>query len=726
MFARLGLLAHRWRWAVIAAWAAVTVAGAVFGGSLFDRLTPVDSTDQASESAAADRRATELVSDGEHILAVVQGRDVDDPALVTSISAVVADLTRLTGVTDVDDVYTTGRGEVGPDGLSTIVRVEIAKGLPAAEREALVGRVVDRLHGIDAPSVLVGGQVVAERAFGEQAIHDAIIGESVALVVVAFVLVLILGGLAAASAPLLAAVAAITGSVLGLYLITQVTNVSEYTVNVVTLLGFGLSVDYALLIIYRYREERCTAPLVEALSAATGTAGRAVLIAGLAVGASLGGLALFAEPLLASMAAGGAVVVTAATVCALTLVPALIAVLDKRIPPAGARSWVTGIVAAVRARSPFRGASTPARPVDDSGLLGRLAAYAQRRPGPVALTATVGLLFLAAPFFGVNLGNSDARALPLSVEARQAHDVLQRDFPMTAAAVVTVVVEAPPASAEFRDYLNQLNLLPGVTKMEPRPDVGETAAIVDLTTTGDSAGPEARDVVREVRALDPPFRTLVGGPAAELVDYQDSVTSRLLWVALVVMVSSVVLLFGLTGSLVIPVKALVLNALTLLATLGVLVVVFQWGLGEVVLGFDSWGGVDLTTPLLLFVFVFGLTMDYEVFLLARMKEEWDRHGDNTRAVLAGIQASGHVVTVAATCITIVFLGFMLGGLTAVKEIGVGMAVAVILDVTVVRGLLLPAVMTLLGRWNWWAPERRGRVRVDLESSTRVEVEHLVP
>lgn len=198
-----------------------------------------------------------------------------------------------------------------------------------------------------------------------------------------------------------------------------------------------------------------------------------------------------------------------------------------------------------------------------------------------------------------------------------------------------------------------------------------------------------------------PFPVSVTGPAAEVIDFQESVSSRLPYVVAVVVLAMLALLFALTRSLVVPAKAVLLNALTFVATLGVLVAVFQWGWGEPVLRFESWGALDVTTPLLLFVFIFGLSMDYEVFLLSRVKEEYDRRPDNDRAVLAGIARSGPVVTAAAVCITIVFLGFAAGGLVPVKEIGVGMAVAVILDVTVVRGLLLPAVMGLLGDLNWW-------------------------
>jgi RND superfamily putative drug exporter len=234
---------------------------------------------------------------------------------------------------------------------------------------------------------------------------------------------------------------------------------------------------------------------------------------------------------------------------------------------------------------------------------------------------------------------------------------------------------------------------------------------VDLRPAGPADGEPAQRLVRQLRAMDTTVPVLVAGPAAELIDARESVASRLPIAVAVIVVATAILLFALTGSVVVPVKALCMNVLTLLATLGVLVAVFQWGWGSALLGFEPWGALDLTTPLLLFVFIFGLSMDYEVFLLARIKEEWDRRtaedrAANDRAVLAGITATGPVVTTAALAIGIVFLGFALGDLIAVKEIGVGMTVAVLLDVTVMRGLLLPAVMSLLGAANWWRPGRR--------------------
>jgi RND superfamily putative drug exporter len=435
-------------------------------------------------------------------------------------------------------------------------------------------------------------------------------------------------------------------------------------------------------------------------------AGRAVAISGLAVAVALGGLAAFAEPLLSSMALGGAAIALLTTALALTAVPALLAVVGGRIPPAGTSTWVTQLVEGVRRRLPGSKVGLAERRT----LLVRLAGSAQRRPGFVAVATTLGLFLLALPLVGANLGNSDARALPVSLEERRAYDEYQALFSGGRARPVTIVAKVSATSPQLRDYLNQLSQHPQVFRLDLRTDVPEGSVIIDLTPKGESGGPESRRLVESIRADHAPFARLVTGPAAEVVDYQRSVSSRLPLAVVVVVLVMLGLLFALTRSLVVPLKAMLLNALTFVATLGVLVVVFQWGWGEKVLRFESWGGLDLTTPLLLFVFIFGLSMDYEVFLLARIKEEYDRRGDNDRAVLLGITRSGPVVTAAAVCITIVFLGFAAGGLVAVKEIGVGMAVAIFLDVTVVRGLLLPAVMSLLGDLNWWprVANRSGR------------------
>jgi len=682
MFAKLGTLMDRHRWPVIGVWLAVTVAGAVFGGGLFDRLATTSTNRADSESAIAQQRIDELAPEGSMVIAVIEGKDVYDPGLNASVTKASQEIKAMAGVKEVNDLYNGPGGQIGADNMSSTVRVELDPKLSQDARERLEDKVKARLKLIEAPKVTVGGTKIAERAFGEQSVQDLAIGESIALVALIVVLVLIFGGVIAAGLPLAVALVGVSGSLLLLLGLSYATKVSEYSLNVVTLLGIGLAVDYSLLIVARFREERLLHEPTEALVEAVARSGRAVAISGIAVAATLAGLTVFAEPLLAAVALGGAAVVVLATVAALTLVPALLSIAKDKIPAAG------------EGRFSFK-----------TDLLAKLAVKAQQSPGPVALGVTVGLLVLAAPLLGANFANSDARALPHSNEARQAYDALQTKFNNDHPADVVVLVQAGPERADVRMFMNQVNnkLNAQVFRQEVRPDVPKGWTVLDLTPKGEVGGQESLDLVRKVRAMSTPFPKWVTGPSAEVVDYQDSLARRLPVAALIVLVVTMVVLFMLTGSVVIPLKAVLMNLLTLIATLGVLVVVFQWGWGQLPLFFDSWGGIDLTTPVLLFVFIFGLSMDYEVFLLARIKEEYDQRPDTNRAVLRGITKSGPVVTAAAICIVIVFLGFTVGGLVAVKEIGVGMTVAVIIDVTVVRGLLLPALMTMLDSWNWWAP-----------------------
>jgi RND superfamily putative drug exporter len=688
MLAGLGRIVHARRLAVIVVWLAVAVAGAVFGGSVYDRTQSIDSLPAGSPATVAQDRLDALSPEGERVVAVISGRDVGAIALVESVSRIAYEIRDIPGVAEVEDSYTTGTRQIATDHRGSLITVELKPGLSDDEALRVADQVSAALRRIDAPEILIGGELLAEREFGDQAVRDAAVGESVALICVAILLIVLLGGLVAGLLPLGAAVGAVTATLLALTGLARLLPVSEYAVNVVTLLGIGLAVDYSLLMIARFQEERAAdprAPLAGLIERTVVTAGRAVLVSGSAVTAALAGLFAFSDPLLAAMAMGGALVVVLATAAGMTLVPALIAVAHRRIPAHG--RW--------------RRASGP-------GLLVRLARLAQRRPGPVALTAVAGLLLLSAPLFFVEFANSDVRVLPRTSEARQAYEAAREKFADPPKQPLTVVVEAGPDRPEVKQLFDTIEQLPGVSDVFPRSGLPAGVSVADVVPDGASDSPQAQRLVARLRALDAPAPVLVAGPAAELTDAKRSVADRLPVALAIIVVATGALLFALTRSVVVPVKAIAMNMLTLLATMGVLVAVFQWGWGAGALGFEPWGALDLTTPLLLFVFAFGLSMDYEVFLLARIKEEWDRRAAtddaaNDRAVLAGITAAGPVVTTAALAIGVVFLGFVLGDLVAVKEIGVGMAVAVLLDVTVVRGLLLPAAMSLLGRWNWWRP-----------------------
>jgi putative drug exporter of the RND superfamily len=530
------------------------------------------------------------------------------------------------------------------------------------------------------PRVLVGGDALARREFQEGARRDLERGETLALPVMLVLLLLVFRGLLAALTPLVVAAVAVAGALLILLGVSHLTDISAYSVNVVTMLGLGLAVDYSLLVVSRFREERAAGlDLPEAIERTLATAGRTVTFSGLTVAASLCGLLAFAEPFLRSLAWGGIGVVLVAMVAAVTLVPALLGLWGRRIRPGAA---------ATRA---------------DHGLFYRLSRLVQQAAPAIVVLVAALLVVLALPFRHARLENSGLESLPRSSEARQLFDTVQDRFSGGGTDPVVVVLEAAPGDPAVADHLRRVAALPGVARAEPRPRTPPTVTVLDVTPDGPSQGPIATRLVERIRALERPAAGGVTGPAAFLVDYRDSLTGRLPYTLGLIGLATFVLLFLMTGSVVVPAKAIVMNVLSLGASFGALVWAFQEGQLSGLLGFDPPGMVDISIPVLIFVFAFGLSMDYEVFLLSRIKEAWDQTGDNDRAVALGLQRTGRIVTSAAALIVVVFCGFAAGELLTIKEVGLGMAIAVVLDATVVRMLLVPATMKLMGRWNWWAP-----------------------
>jgi RND superfamily putative drug exporter len=466
------------------------------------------------------------------------------------------------------------------------------------------------------------------------------------------------------------------------------------------------------LIILRFREERHAEPeasLEDLMARAVQTSGRAIFISGLAVFIALLGTFLLGDPLLSGMALGGALVVIVATAAGLTLVPAFLCLLHHHLGDRGTRTWV---------RPWARNA-----PSASAGFLTRSTQFSQRHPAGVMIGAGVVLVALAAPVLALALDSSDIRSLPAGAEERLAYTASTTGFSGFGIEPVTVVIDGTIDNPAVIALLDDISALDDVADADVIQGLPPSITAVDFTPVGDSAtGVEARRMVTEARALGTNLPVLVTGPAAALIDTQAHLLQRIPLAAGVVVLSTFALLFALTHSIVVPLKALMLSALTMAATLGVLVAIFQWGWGSSLLGFDALGTLDVTTPLFIGLLAFGLTMDYEVFLLARIHERWrqrdtsaDPRQANAEAVIHGITQTGPVVTIAAAAISILFLGFAAGELVAMKEIGIGMFVAVLLDVTIIRGFLLPATMTLLGRANWWpnaSVRRSGRSTYD--------------
>jgi putative drug exporter of the RND superfamily len=444
------------------------------------------------------------------------------------------------------------------------------------------------------------------------------------------------------------------------------------------MLSVGLAVDYALLLVSRFREERGRTPdLPTAIARTTASAGRTVLFAGLTVAVALAGLLVFPDPFLRSIGLAGAAVVAVDMLAALTLLPALLALLGHRISPARRR---TG-----------------------RGVFARVAATVQRRP-VLTLVATVGVLVtLAIPVLDLRLSNGDPRLLPTSTQTRQLWDASVIHFPArTGPPDITVVAAIGADRPELISLRDRVVAVPGVTGVEMVP-VGPLLTVLRATPGAWPDEPAAGRTIEAIRALPAPFEVTVTGDAARLVDYRQMLGDRLPWAITLVVLATLLLLFAFTGSVLLPVKAVLTSMLSIGAALGVVVWVFQQG--HLVGLFDAvrLDNTNLTVPVLVGAIAFGLSVDYEVFLLSRIRERWQAGVGESRAVADGLQRTGAIVTSAALLLVVVFAGFLVGGFVPIKAIGLGLALAIALDATVVRMLLVPATMTLLGRYNWWAP-----------------------
>jgi putative drug exporter of the RND superfamily len=680
MFRSLGCFVHAHRRAVLFAWTALIVVGTVLGGGVMDRLVVGYSAGDRLESARVYERVEALVGNDGELAAIVDGAPVDDPGVAASVQAAVADVAAMEGVVAVIDHYGTGIAELAAtDGQASLVVVAVAPDLGPTVEGALVEAISSRLRAIDVPDVAIGGPLVMFDQFVEAAEADLQRGHTVALPIALVAMIIIFGGIIAAGLPLLIALAAVTVTMAALFGITHVTDVSLDAVHVIAMLGLGLSIDYGLLIVSRFKEERGRGhEVAAAVEGTVATAGRTVAFSALTVAAALSGLLTLREPTFTSFGVAGIAVVLVAMAAALTMLPALLAVCARRIKPAAAR-------------------------VDDHGYFYRLSRLVQRRPLPIVLGIGTLLVLLAVPFLGARFEMTDARSLPRGSESRQVAIDLAERFPAHGADPVTVVADVDPGSPDAESYLVELTELPGVAGVTTRPGTPDDVMIVDIVPHGPGQDARAKAVLAAVRDLDPGFPTEAGGTVGFLVDFGDSLLDRLPIALGVIAGATFVLLFLMTGSVLVPIKAIIMNLLSLGASFGALVWIFQDGNLSGLLGFDPVGSVDLVMPVLIFVFAFGLSMDYEVFLLARVKEIYDETGDSDGAVALGLQRTGKVITSAALLMVVVFGGFAAGQVLSIKQLGVGLALAVIVDATIVRSLMVPATMKLLGERNWWAP-----------------------
>jgi uncharacterized membrane protein YdfJ with MMPL/SSD domain len=541
----------------------------------------------------------------------------------------------------------------------------------------------------------VGGVVPTNETIGQQTTASITRAEGLSFPILLILLLVIFGGLAAASLPLAIGALAILGSFTALRLLTLVTGVSVFSLNITTILGLGLGIDYGLFLVTRFREELRQRDSVEdAVARTVATAGRTVLVSGVTVAIVLASLMLFPETILRSIGYGGVATVLVDMLAALTVLPALLAVLGPKVNALRIRRTVPG-----------------PRAAENSGGWYRLAHSVMRRPLLYAVPIVVLLLALGSPFLKVVWGGVDATVLPSSAAPRVVTEALNRDFPGNPTAPIEALVQfrgpvaaSPARTADLAAYARRLGHVPGVTAAQVTGVHGDVARI-DLSYGPGPYTPQARAIAGQVRdvAAPPGATAQVGGQTAALADQLSSIGHTLPWMALAVVIATFALLFLAFGSLVLPLEAIVANVLSLSAMYGVVTWIFAGGHLSGLLGFTPNGTISPTIPVLMFAIMFGLSMDYEVFLLSRIRERYVATGDNTTAIASGLQRTGGVITSAALLLVIVIGMFSLSSVTFIKLLGVGMIVALVLDATLVRLLLVPATMRLLGDANWWAP-----------------------
>jgi uncharacterized membrane protein YdfJ with MMPL/SSD domain len=695
-FAAWGRFVHRRRWAVLAGALvvlALSAVGLTHGGALVDN--------SAVRGGLEAQRAADLVATGVNgqatpgssFLLVFRSGSLSagDPAFRDALEAAVAPLRTDARVTAVDTPYNVPgparAALVSQDGHAALVRVTLR------DSTAVAQRYYPTLRGEVHPgplTVQATGAVPLNQAFNTTLESDLRRAEAVSLPVTLVLLLLIFGSILAALLPLGVGVLTIAGGLGGTLLLAHSVDVSQYALNVVTLIGLGVSIDYSLFVVNRFRDELAAgASREEALATTMATAGRAIAFSGLTVAIGLSALLFYQGTFMASMGAAGAIVVAVAVFYGLTVLPVLLAVLGPRLD---------------RLRLPRR-----RRTAAGGSLWERLAAGVMRRPLAVLVPALGLLLVAGSPFLGIRLANGNVDMLPPGVEARQAYDALRSDFPGYDQTTFTVVVDygggsaaGPTRAAQLDALASRIAAIPGVLGVTPG-GTGAHVAVLNATSGRDASSDGARDILRQIRAqrVDG-AHVLVGGATASDVDVIGFIVGRTpLAVGFVVAVTLVVL-FLLTGSVVLPVKAVLTNLASIAASFGALVWIFQQGHLSDLLGFTP-QSIDPSVPVILFATVFGLSMDYEVLLVSRIQEEYRRTGDNARAVAAGLARTGRLITGAAAIMVVVFLAFGLAQVVLIKSIGIGLAVAVALDATIVRALVVPTVMRLLGRANWWAP-----------------------
>jgi RND superfamily putative drug exporter len=691
MLARLAtFLQANGRRVVLAAVVGAVLAG-VFGLGVLNKMSPYGDTDPATQSVQATDRfqaaAGRQIDPG--VVALVHSGNVNTQAARQRVDRVEAELGAGPGIASVASFYDThDPAMVSRDGHSTYV---VAYFKPASDKQVQddAQKLLDRFAA--QKDVVLGGQAIVNAQANSQVSKDLARAELFAFPLIFLLSLLFFRSLVASLLPPLLGGLAIVTTFFGLRVASSFTDLSVFALNVVTGLGLGLAIDYSLFMVSRYREEAAVSGFgAEALRRTLQTAGRTIMFSSVTVAVAMASLTVFPQRFLYSMGLAGALVALIAAALALVVLPALLAVLGPRVN-------------ALAPRRLQRAAERDARPAQ-AGAWYRLSQIVMRQPGRIAIACAAFLIALGIPFFaGVKFTDVTASALPHTLSARVVGDELNREFPPNRTTPVEVVVGAPAGSAQVHVLAARISKLPDVSAVAPAQPAGPDNALVAVAPAHAPLSAATERLVRDVRSIDAPVYVGVAGETAAYLDLEHSLGAHLPVVLGIVIVATLMILFLFTGSVVLPVKAVLMNFLNLSAVLGILVLIFQDGHLQGLLSFTSQGALDATQPIFLAAVAFGLATDYGVFLLSRIKEAHDAGASSSEAVAIGLERSGRIVTAAALLFAVAIGAFSTSNLVFIKELGVGTALAVLIDASIIRALLVPSLMELLGAANWWAP-----------------------
>jgi len=692
MFEKLAhFLVKRRKGAVVLFVIGILVAGG-FGSMAFSRLDSSGYSDPNSDSYKVYQYLTEELKlpDPSVVIIVDSGStDVDDAVITQKGLALEKKIGQEEGVSNTLSYWTSG-GEAtlrSTDGKAAYIIVYGDNDPFSAEGQKL-GELLQKNYdgSYDGLTLYAGGAAVVGHAITEKISDDLKIAELISIPLTFILLAFVFGALAASAMPLIVGVAAILGAFFILFLFTLFTDVSIYALNLTTGMGLGLGIDYALLMVNRFREELHRGKSVEdSIVATMGSAGKTVFYSGMTVLVTLFSLTFFPLPFLKSFGYAGVSVVAIAVVGALIGLPPILALMGSRIDK--------GVVR--------RSAITP----KEDGRWAQTARLVMKRPVAAVVLSLVILGIMAAPITNIKFSQGDSRMLPADNKAAVATALQNERFLGQTGNPIEIIIRGGSDKLDaVTAYAAQVAKVPGIVAVLPPATIGKDVRIVAYQEMLPRT-PEAQALIHDVRSVEAPADTLVGGVAADYTDSQDGISRTLPWALAWVILSVLVLIFIFTGSIILPIKAVLLNFLSLGATMGALTWVFidgnlQWLIGS----FTLTGTLDTSIVILIAVVVFGLSMDYELFLLSRIREEHMAGKSNVESVAVGLQRSARIITAAALLLAVVFASFITSGVTSIKSMGFGVALAVLLDATIVRGLLVPALMRLFGERNWWAPK----------------------